>query len=733
MSDIQDRDAAERARSSAHDTHDPTQAAPILDVEPRPTIVFQVLKQGDTFLVADTFGDIHGTEDGFFHNDTRILSKLRLSMGGKLPWLLGGAVSHDNVFFTANLTNQPLPPLGGKAIPEGVVHLERQRLLWEDRLFEQLTFTNFGRTPIELPVTLSFGADFRDMFEVRGKDRPVRGALADPTVQDGGILFSYTGLDGVTRRTVIAFSQPPTTLTSAHATWKLPVPDAETVTLYVEVGVTPGPMPSRERFRAAAARSRWSNCNKRRRGARPMSSHRLFNEWLERSQADLALLTTQLPTGPYPYAGIPWFSTPFGRDAVITAMQTLWLDPGLARGVLAFLARNQAQETSSFADSAPGKIMHETRKGEMTALGELPFRQYYGGVDTTPLFVALAGAYADRTGDLAFIEELWPALEAAMAWVRGPGDSNGDGFLDYARGEESGLSNQGWKDSPDSIFHEDGEFPAGPVALVEVQGYVFAAYHAMANLSRRRGAVADAEQWQGLAERLRLAVEDKFWSEELGFYGVAIDGHGALCKVRTSNPGHLLFCGLPSPERARRVSEQLLSAPFNTGWGIRTLAEGQQRFNPMSYHNGSVWPHDSALCAAGIARYGDRGGVVRLTAEAFGTAMQFRMRLPELFCGFPYRPGEQPIPYPVACLPQAWAAGSAFMLLQSCLGLTVDGWTGQIRVIRPSLPPEIDRLVIRRLPVGERRVDLVFERVDHRVAVFVEGPSREHVRVEVGS
>ncbi|MEI9964757.1 MAG: amylo-alpha-1,6-glucosidase [Caulobacteraceae bacterium] len=359
--------------------------------------------------------------------------------------------------------------------------------------------------------------------------------------------------------------------------------------------------------------------------------------------------------------------------------------------------------------------MHETRKGEMTSLGELPFGRYYGGVDTTPLFVALAGAYADRTGDMEFINQLWPALEAATSWMDQFGDSDGDGLIDYQRGEETGLANQGWKDSQDSIFHADGSFPEGPIALVEVQGYAFAAYRAMAGLAARRGETAASERWAGRAEQIRQSVEERFWMEEEGAYGIAIDGNGELCRVCASNPGHLLFCGLPTPERARRVSEQLLSSPFASGWGIRTLAEGQARYNPMSYHNGSIWPHDTALCVAGMARYGERRGVVRLLSEIFETAVRFEMRLPELFCGFPRFPGEPPVAYPVACLPQAWAAGSIFMLLQACLGVTVDGWNREIRVDHPHLPIGIDSLRIDGLRVGPRRADLVFQQAGERV------------------
>ncbi|WP_424140535.1 glycogen debranching N-terminal domain-containing protein [Roseomonas chloroacetimidivorans] len=698
-------------------------------VKPRSTTQKFVLKQGDTFLVADALGDVGASDDGLFHNDTRILSQLRLEIAGRAPWHLGTAVSHDNVFFTANLTNAPLPPLGGAPIPEGVVHIERKRLLWSDRIFERLRFTNYGSDTAILPVSIGFGADYRDMFEIRGEPRAAHGRLLPPKLGEAHVLLHYLGLDGVHRTTSVAFSETPLRLMPDSADFLVKVPEAGTTELYIEIGCGEEARPGRMRFRAAAAAARSRARRKRLRSARLITPNRLFNAWIDRSQADLALLTTELPTGPYPYAGIPWFSTPFGRDAVITALQTLWLNPALARGVLAFLARNQAHETSRFRDSAPGKIIHETRKGEMTALQEVPFGKYYGGVDTTPLFVVLAGAYADRTGDIAFIEELWPALVAALEWVEGAVASNRDGFLEYARGAETGLANQGWKDSADSVFHADGRFPDGPIALVEVQGYVFAAFLAMADLAQRLGKMQAAQDWSRRADELRSAVEQRFWMEPEGFYGLALDGRGELCRVLASNAGHLLFTGLPAPERAARVAARLMSGRFNSGWGIRTLASGQARFNPMSYHNGSVWPHDTAFCAAGLARYGAREEAVRLLDQMFETAVQFDMRLPELFCGFPRSPGEPPIPYPVACLPQAWAAGSLFMLLQACLGLKVDGWRGEIQIDRPRLPSGVNRLSLRRLVVGQEQVDLTFERMGERVVAFADGADQSGVAI----
>jgi len=459
--------------------------------------------------------------------------------------------------------------------------------------------------------------------------------------------------------------------------------------------------------------------SKRRVGAVVQSSGRVFNDWLTRARADIALLTTDLDTGPYPYAGIPWFSTAFGRDGIVSATQMLWLDPSLAAGVLSFLARHQATETAPFLDSEPGKIMHETRKGEMSTLSELPFGRYYGGVDTTPLYVYLASAYAARTGDLDFVDRLWPSLLAAVAWIEDVAARSPDGFLAYRRAAQTGLANQGWKDSHDAVFHADGSIPPGPIALVEVQGYVFAAFRGMAELARRRGEPDLAARWLERSETVRQAVEQRFWMEDVGYYAMAIDGEGRPCRIRTSNVGHLLFVGLPSAERAARVIETMLAGRFYTGWGLRTLADDEFGFNPMSYHNGSIWPHDTAICAVGMARYGARDAVVKLTSGMFEAAVQFQMRLPELFCGFERTPGGAPVAYPVACLPQAWAAGAPFMLLQACLGLSVDGWNRQIMVDRPRLPIGIDSMVLRNLQVGRDVVDVHFHRVRDRVACYL--------------
>ena len=687
------------------------------------------LKHDGTFLVADELGDITGERDGLFCAVTRFLSRFVLLVGGVAPSLLSSGVSQDNVIFRANLTNRPLPELGGTRTPEGVIHIERTRLLWDSRLFERITLTNYGESGALLPLQFAFASDFADIFEVRGYRRSQPGTLLPATQEAVSVAQAYRGRDGVVRICVVAFSHQPARLTTHAAEFALELPPRGHLQMQIEVGIEPAAAPDARRFRHAAAMARRAMRQRRRIGASLHCVPGPFRTWLDKSRADLAQLTTGLDTGPYPFAGIPWFSTPFGRDGIITALQLLWLDPSLARGVLGFLAATQAQQTSDFDDSAPGKILHETRGGELAAVGEVPFRRYYGGVDTTPLFLLLAGAYAQRTGDFKFVDTIWPALERAMAWIEASAATNSDGFVTYARARSTGLVNQGWKDSSDSIFHADGTMATPPIALVEVQGYTYAALVAHAWLAARRGDATRAKAWRRRAGALRAAIERRFWMPEDNFYAIAVDGTDRPCRVRASNPGHLLFTRVPSTRRAEPVIRQLLSSAFDTGWGVRTLARDQPRFNPMSYHNGSVWPHDTAMCAAGMAAYGRREAAAHLLTETFDAALHFGLRLPELYCGFARGNGEPPVAYPVACLPQAWASGAAFMLLQSCLGVTIDGINRVVQFDRPQLPAQIDSLIVRRLEVGDERLDIAVERVGSRVTAAPIGPSPRAARV----
>jgi glycogen debranching enzyme len=674
------------------------------------------LKDAEAFLVADHNGDITGGAQGLFDSDTRVLSRFVFLVGARHPTRLSSTLSKDNAVFTFHGANRALPPVNGRGTPRGAIHIERRRCLSERRLYERVRCSNFGLDQVMLPLVFEFGADFRDMFEVRGMKRQRRGVLHPVETHGRHVAFAYDGLDGVRRTSSVGFSEPPWRMDAGRAEFMFTLAPGERIDLFIEAGRGVVEPPSHERFRQALANARRAVRRRARNGALLRTSDDAHAAWFEQSRADLGLLTSELATGPYPFAGIPWFSTPFGRDGLLTAWEVLWIDPSLAKGVLTYLASRQAQETSAFRDSQPGKIMHETRGGEMAALKEIPFGVYYGGVDSTPLFVALAGAYLRRTDDLALIGALWPALTRAIGWVENCGDSNGDGLLDYQRGADTGLANQGWKDSEDSVFHADGRFPEGPVALVEVQGYAFAAYQAMAEMADRLGEPG-AGRWIGQAEALRRRVEERYWIEADGFYGIAVDGRGALCTPHTSNAGHLLFCGLPARDRALRTVQRLLSHDFNCGWGVRTLAEGSARYNPMSYHNGSVWPHDTAVCVAGMARYGERRGAARVMGDMLKAARSFGLRMPELLCGFQRRAGEPPIAYPVTCMPQAWAAASPFLMLQACLGVSIDARRREVRVTHPELPRGMDSLTIECLDVAGAQVHLHVQRLDGSTVV----------------
>ncbi|HLZ65726.1 MAG TPA: glycogen debranching N-terminal domain-containing protein [Aliidongia sp.] len=713
------KDTAERP-SGAQEEVSPfyiSAAAAVATQRPR------VLKQGEAFAVLDDFGNAQATgpaAQGLFFEDTRYLAQLLLTIDGVRPLLLSSFVTEDNSALAADLTNPDLVAADGMVLAKDTVHILSTTTLGNDALFQNLDVRNFGHRAVCFRLEINFSADFVDIFEVRGAGREQRGDLLADEDQTDGTVLAYRGLDGIVRRTRVSFAPRPDRLARRRATWEVNLEPSETRTIQIAVHC------QRDGRAAATDRAATIEAAARRRTARRaevaqiFTSNESFNDWVNRSRADLEMLVTATPQGPYPYAGIPWFSTAFGRDGIITALQCLWLDPSLAVGTLRFLAANQATALDPKADAEPGKIMHETRKGEMAILGEVPFARYYGGVDSTPLFVVLAAAYWRRTGDLAFVRSIWPQIEAALGWMASYGDPDGDGFLEYDRKSLNGLINQGWKDSGDSIFHADGRLAEAPIALAEVQAYAYAAYLGAAELADGLGEAERGQALRAAADHLRGKFEQAFWLDDLGTYALALDGGKQPCRVAASNAGHVLMGGLASSERAALVADRLVAPPSFSLWGIRTVEETGARYNPMSYHNGSVWPHDNALIGLGFARYGLREPLLKVMTGMFDASLFMAdHRLPELFCGFERRPGSAPTAYPVACIPQAWSSATVFGLLGALLGISFDPGARQIRLTRPVLPGWMDDCRISNLRLGDAEVDLQLERHDDDVALHV--------------
>jgi glycogen debranching enzyme len=688
----------------------------------------RTLKDGDCFAVLDSYGDIgtsQGGPDGLFFCDTRHLSRLELVINGTLPLLLGSTVRDDNLAMAADLTNPDIYLDGRVVLPKDTIHIVRTVVLWDGVAHVRLGLRNHGEAPAQIGIAVTFDADFADLFEVRGARRERHGAVRAETVSPQEVRLACACLDGCTRSTVIHLDPAPDTLGTRAAAWQVELEADQSHSLFLQIACEP-PQRAPALFGSAMIAARRTRRAFMRNIASVETSHQVVNEVLHRSMADLAMLTTLTPEGLFPYAGIPWYSTTFGRDGLITAIEMLWLAPSIARGVLGRLAALQAQETDAKADAEPGKILHEMRGGEMAALGEVPFARYYGSVDSTPLFLVLLGLYVERTNDTATLTALWPAAIRALEWIDRYGDADGDGFVEYSRASTSGLANQGWKDSHDAVFHADGRLADGPIALVEVQAYVFLAKQLTARLARRLGQPAHANRLEAEAAELARRVEAAFWCDRIGSYALALDGDKRRCEVRTSNAGHLLWAGLAQPERAQRVAAGLMARDMFSGWGIRTVAEGELRYNPMSYHNGSVWPHDNALIAAGLARYGAGEAVQRMFSAIMdaATTMDLR-RLPELYCGFRRRSGRGPTLYPVACSPQAWASATPFSLIQSCLRLELMPDTAEIRLTNPLLPPQLDWVRLRGLKVGSATADLLVRQFGGGVSVDLEHTTGE--------
>jgi glycogen debranching enzyme len=670
-----------------------------------------VLKHEESFLVCDRHGDFPAYlegELGFYHEGTRHLRWLELRLNGVRPLLLGAEISPDNDQISIALTNADLR-VGDLAVPGNTLFVDRVLSVYDAHLLESLTFASFHDTPCSISVELIFSADFCDVFEVRGMQRPSRGRLLGEERNDGNVRIRYQGLDAVERVTEILFDPPPTLIAAHRALYELTLAPGARARIRVTASArnTEPPRPA-PHFQASLPKLRALATPLRTEAARIVSDNEGLNTLIARSLVDLEMLLTVTPQGRVPYAGVPWYVAPFGRDTVIAALQLLPYHADIAAGTLRFLAAWQGRQMDDFLDEEPGKILHEYRRGEMANCREIPFIPYYGSVDATPLFVILLREYVRWTGDLALVRELWPAARAALGWMRDHGDRDGDGYLEYQTRSPLGFRNQGWKDSEDAVMHADGRLARLPIALCEAQGYAYAAWRSGAELTEALGAGdLEAHDLRQRAGAVREAFERDFWMPHEAFYALALDGEKRPCEVIASNVGHCLWTGLIDEARAEVVTKRLLAEDMFSGWGMRTLSSRERRYNPMSYHNGSVWPHDNALAAQGFRRYRRPEYAVTLASGLFEASRHFEhRRLPELFCGFSRHGDQGPISYPVACAPQAWAAGSVLGMLTALLGLDADAGRHRLTLENPVLPPWVRWIEIQGLRVGGGRLDL---------------------------
>jgi glycogen debranching enzyme len=686
----------------------------------------RVLKRKNAFLITDRLGNIRplGFEmHGLFNLGTRFLSKLVLKYQDTTFLLLSSRITDKNNYLVVDLENPDCPQKNGTLSPKGIIHAYRYIFLWQGCYYERIRFTNYSIEPVKFKFSFDFDADFQDIFEIRGLPRKKRGVMHEPVLADSTITLSYEGLDKLVRKTELIFSETPTTFDTKHAAFTLELEPSERKDFYFTIACTIEPEKTIvTSFDQACEALQTKQSNKYHpKICTAHGSNDNFNEWLWRSHTDLFMMLTQTDDGIYPYAGIPWYNTVFGRDGIITAMQCVWLYPHIAKGVLHYLAVKQADTVDPERDAQPGKILHEERYGEMSNTNEVPFGLYYGSVDSTPLFIMLAGWYYQAAHDTAFIEKIWPNIERALQWIDEYGDIDKDGFIEYAANTEGGLSNQGWKDSWDSIFHADGTLAKGSIALCEVQGYVYAAKLQASLIASVLGHHEKSQALKEQAEALREKFLKAFWSEELNTYVIALDGDKRQCKVYSSNAGHTLFTQIASQEHAECVVQHLMNHYSFTTWGIRTIAAAQKRYNPMSYHNGSIWPHDNAMIALGMSRYGFKAEVSSIMTAMFNASTFMNLhRLPELFCGF-QRPSATagPTLYSVACSPQSWASACIFMLIQGCLGLKLNAGDKKIYFNKPQLPNFLEKLYIRNLQLEAASIDIAFTRYHDTVSIDI--------------
>ena len=671
----------------------------------------RVIKENDLFVLTDIDGNIppeNGEGLGLYLRDTRFLSTYDLRLGGQRPTVLY-STAQKNCQLTADLSNPEITH-DGSIIRGQTISVNRSRLV-HDAMYERITFINFGSEPANLPVSLRFDADYRDIFEVRKyKMRHRRGETLPVECDDRSITMGYRGLDSIVRRTHIRFAERPDRIDGLTASFMLHLAPRHQTTIELQV------VPSEDdeeralvsfdhaRHALETSYSNWLQQN-----TYVGTSSDLFDAMIQRSVLDLRLLLTHTDCGPVVTAGTPWYACVFGRDSLIAALQSLIFCPDLARATLRFLARHQGREVRRWKEEEPGKIFHELRRGEMARLNEVPHTPYYGTADATPLWLMLLAETFRWTGDRGLVDELWEPAMRAVDWLDQYGDLDGDGYIEYwCHTAPTDAINHGWKDSPGSIFHTDGSLAEQPIALVEVQGYAYAAKRGIADLCEMRGDLDLAARLRSEASSLKERFNRDFWMEDHAFLALALDGHKEQVQIITSNPGHAMWTEIVDAALVRRMAPRFKRSDLLSGWGLRCVSANEAGYNPMGYHLGTVWPHDVSMVVAGLRRYGFTSEASTIATQLYHAGLNFLYyRFPEVFTGFSRTHNPYPVPYPVSCSPQAWSAGTPFLLLQTFLGLQPDAGSGRV-TLDPELPPWLGEVRVSNLRIGGAALDLRF-------------------------
>ncbi|TDL31508.1 amylo-alpha-1,6-glucosidase [Jeotgalibacillus sp. S-D1] len=682
---------------------------------------YRVIKENDLFLLTDERGDIvsdHPYELGLYTKDTRYLNSLKLSVNGESPIALhsdGGENYRSRIL----LTNPHQESEEGLILWRESIEFERTRFIYEGVLYETIKATSYFPKNVTFRIALEMDADFTDMFIIRGFQNGKTGSRGETHYSSREMTFTYNGIDEIARRTIVKWNQPEQEVQEGYVgfDWSLNHGESNEVTFTIEAlqdAETSSVMD--EQFALNALQQSYKNWN----DSLPVVStdEKQFEKLINRGTDDLRVLLTDVGFGSFPVAGLPWFGVPFGRDSLIAALQLLPFNTEVAKGTLLTMAHYQGTKIDAWRDEQPGKIMHEIRYGELANTNQIPFAPYYGSVDSTPLFLMLLVEYVNWTGDVELVKELRTNIDRAISWIDEYGDRDGDLFIEYHQEASKGIANQGWKDSGDSVVHRNGDYAKSPIALSEVQGYVYQAKKGIASILRTLGEADTANSLDKSAEELKKKFNEAFWMEDVGFYAIALDEHKKQVGTITSNPGHLLQSGILSEDRAKKVASVLAGEKMFSGYGIRTMGEGEAGYNPMSYHDGSVWPHDNSMILLGMGKSNLQQEMDTVIQGLIEASHHFEYdRLPELYCGYDQSLNKV-VPYPVACSPQAWAAGTPLTFVQSLLGLYPDSLNKTIN-LNPMLLSSMNEFHISNMRLGNGILSVSIKRMDGKADVTV--------------